>query len=102
MTVAPASSAGAVTVEAPSGRAVWVTAGAVVLRQLLVRGLDGAMPAVDIAGGSLTLDHCEIDAAAKASLLARLAKFAAARSRFKASRSAALVLMPRRGKIRYR
>jgi SpoVK/Ycf46/Vps4 family AAA+-type ATPase len=43
----------------------------VTLQRLCVRGLDAAMPAVDVAGGSLILDHCEIDAAAKASLLAR-------------------------------
>jgi SpoVK/Ycf46/Vps4 family AAA+-type ATPase len=71
VTVVAASSAGAVTVEAPAGPAVRVTAGSATLRQLIVRGHDAALPAVAVAGGSLTLDRCDIDAAAKAGLLAR-------------------------------
>ncbi len=71
VTVTAASSTAAVTVAAPAGPAVRVTAGSATLRQLIVRGLDAAQAAVAVAGGSLTLDRCEIDAAAKAGLLAR-------------------------------
>ncbi|HUD37601.1 MAG TPA: right-handed parallel beta-helix repeat-containing protein [Streptosporangiaceae bacterium] len=70
-TVVAAGSSGAVTVEAPSGQAVRVAAGSVTLRQIIVRGSDSALPVVDVAGGTLTMDHCDIDAAAKAGLLAR-------------------------------
>ncbi len=70
-TVVAASPAGAVTVEAPTGPAVKVAAGSATLRQVILRGHDAALPAVEVAGGSLTLDHCEIDAAAKAGLQAR-------------------------------
>jgi len=70
-TVVAANSSGAVTVEPPAGQAVSVTAGSATLRQVTIRGLDAALPAVDVSGGSLTLDRCEIDAAAKAALQAR-------------------------------
>jgi SpoVK/Ycf46/Vps4 family AAA+-type ATPase len=70
-TIVAASSSGEVTVEAPSGPAVSVAAGSATLRQVVLRGRDAALPAVDVAGGSLTLDHCDIDAAAKAGLAAR-------------------------------
>jgi SpoVK/Ycf46/Vps4 family AAA+-type ATPase len=71
VTVVPASSSGGVTVDSASGPAVSAVAGSVTLRQLVLRGVDAAQPAVHVTGGSLTLDHCEIDAAARASLLAR-------------------------------
>ncbi len=67
----PAGSPGSVTVEAPAGPAVSVAAGSAELRQVILRGRDATLPAVDVTGGSLTLDHCEIDAAAKAGLQAR-------------------------------
>jgi SpoVK/Ycf46/Vps4 family AAA+-type ATPase len=71
VTVAAAGSPGTVTVEAPAGTAISVAAGSATLRQIIVRGADAALPAVDVTGGALTLDRCEIDAAASAGLLAR-------------------------------
>jgi SpoVK/Ycf46/Vps4 family AAA+-type ATPase len=70
-TVVAASSSGAVTVAPPAGPAVRVSAGSATLHQVVLRGRDAALPAVDVAGGSLTLDHCDIDAAAKAGLAVR-------------------------------
>ena len=69
-TVVAASSSGPVTVCPPSGPAVSVAAGSATLRQVTIRGVDATLPAVEVSGGSLTLDHCEIDAAAKAALQA--------------------------------
>ena len=71
LTVAAAGSPGGVSVEAPAGSAVRVAAGSATLRQITMRGFDAALPAVAVTGGSLTLDRCEIDAAAKAGLPAR-------------------------------
>src|SRR5260370_14800561 len=38
------------------------------LRQLTLRGQDAAVAVIDVAGGTLTLDGCEVAAAAKAAL----------------------------------
>jgi SpoVK/Ycf46/Vps4 family AAA+-type ATPase len=47
---------------------VAMASGSVTLNQLILRGRDAALPAVDVAGGSLTLDRCEVAAVARAGI----------------------------------
>jgi len=68
VTVTAADSAGPVAVEPPAGSAVAMASGSVTLNQLILRGRDAALPVVDVAGGSLTLDRCEVAAAARAGI----------------------------------
>jgi SpoVK/Ycf46/Vps4 family AAA+-type ATPase len=70
-TIVAANTSGTVSVEPPTGPAVSVAAGSATVRQVTFRGTDATQPAVEVSGGSLTLDRCEIDAAAKAALEAR-------------------------------
>ncbi len=66
-------SIGAALAAAPAGAtivgsAVAMASGSVTLNQLILRGRDAALPVVDVAGGSLTLDRCEVAAAARAGI----------------------------------
>jgi SpoVK/Ycf46/Vps4 family AAA+-type ATPase len=65
VTVTAASAVGPVAVDPPAGSAVAMASGSVTLNQLILSGRDAALPVVDVAGGSLTLDRCEIAAAAR-------------------------------------
>jgi SpoVK/Ycf46/Vps4 family AAA+-type ATPase len=65
VTIAAAQAPGAVIIQAPSGPAVTLGAGSATLRQLVLGGRDPVTAAVEVAGGSLTLDQCEVTAAAK-------------------------------------
>jgi SpoVK/Ycf46/Vps4 family AAA+-type ATPase len=68
VTVTAGGPADSVIIDPPSGPAVSMGSGTVTLRQLTVRGHDQAFAALDVSGGSLTLDHCEIAAAALAGM----------------------------------
>jgi SpoVK/Ycf46/Vps4 family AAA+-type ATPase len=65
-----AESEGAV-VESPQGPAVTMMAGSSTLRRLTLCGRDAAAAVVDVTGGSLTLEGCEVTAAARAAIETR-------------------------------
>jgi SpoVK/Ycf46/Vps4 family AAA+-type ATPase len=66
-----AESQGAVVVKSPQGPAVTMTAGAATLRQLTLSGRDAAAAVIEVTGGSLTLEGCEVTAAARAAIETR-------------------------------
>ncbi|HUZ24178.1 MAG TPA: right-handed parallel beta-helix repeat-containing protein [Streptosporangiaceae bacterium] len=68
VTIAASESPGSVVVDAPAGAAVMMISGSVTLRQLVLRGRDPATAVTDVAGGSLTLDQCEVTATARAAI----------------------------------
>lgn len=68
VTIAASQAPGSVVVEPPAGPAVTMTAGSATLRQLILRGQDAATAVADVAGGSLTLDRCDVEAAARAAI----------------------------------
>jgi SpoVK/Ycf46/Vps4 family AAA+-type ATPase len=65
-----AESEGAV-VESPRGPVVMMTAGSSTLRRLTLTGQDAAAAAIEVTGGSLTLEGCEVTAAARAAIETR-------------------------------
>jgi SpoVK/Ycf46/Vps4 family AAA+-type ATPase len=71
VTIAAAEPAGAVLVEPPAGAAITITTGSATLRQLTLSGRDAAIAVIDVAGGSLTLDRCDVAATARAAIEAR-------------------------------
>jgi len=68
VTITAAEPAGGVVVASPGGAAVTMATGSATLRQLTLRGQDAAVAVIDVPGGTLTLDGCEVAAAAKAAL----------------------------------
>jgi SpoVK/Ycf46/Vps4 family AAA+-type ATPase len=62
------AAAGPVVVEPETGAALTMAAGSVTLRRITVHGRDATSAAADVTGGSLTLDHCEVTAAARAAI----------------------------------
>ena len=71
VTIIAAQGRGSVELAPRSGTAVTVTAEAVKLTGLVIRGGDAELPAVDVPAGQLELDDCEISAAAWTAVLAR-------------------------------
>ncbi|HMH91757.1 MAG TPA: right-handed parallel beta-helix repeat-containing protein [Streptosporangiaceae bacterium] len=71
VTIAATASPDPVVVEPAYGAAVTMAAGSATLRQLTLHGRDAATAVTDVTGGSLTLDRCEVMAAAKAALEVR-------------------------------
>ncbi len=65
-----AESEGAV-LESSRGPAVTMTAGSSTLRRLTLSGRDAAAAVIDVTGGSLTLEGCEVTAAARAAIETR-------------------------------
>ena len=63
-----AETPGAVIIEPPAGAAVTTTRGSATLRQLILRGQDPMTAVTEVSGGSLTLDQCEVRAAARAAV----------------------------------
>ncbi|WP_261562702.1 AAA family ATPase [Frankia tisae] len=59
---------GSVVIEVPSGAALLVAGGEVWLRDLELRGGDEHLPLVQVAGGLLRMDDCEIRASAAAAV----------------------------------
>ncbi len=70
VTIVPESD-GPVVLQSRQGTAVTVTAGSSTLRQLTVSGQDPAAAVIEVTGGSLTLEGCEVTAAARAAIEAR-------------------------------
>ncbi len=69
--ITAAEPSGTVLVEPPQGAAVTMTAGSATLRQLSLGGHDATAAVIDVAGGSLSLDQCEVAATARAAIEAR-------------------------------
>jgi SpoVK/Ycf46/Vps4 family AAA+-type ATPase len=68
VTITATESPDPVVVEPAAGAAVTMAAGSATLRQLTLHGRDAAVAVTDVTGGSLTLDRCEVMAAARAAL----------------------------------
>jgi SpoVK/Ycf46/Vps4 family AAA+-type ATPase len=71
VTIVAAQAPGGVVVEAPAGAAVTMTGGSAALRHLVLRGQDPVTAVTEVTGGSLTLDQCEVTAAARAAIEVR-------------------------------
>jgi SpoVK/Ycf46/Vps4 family AAA+-type ATPase len=71
VTIVAAQAPGAVVVEAPAGAAVTVISGSAALQQLVLRGQDPLTAVTQVTGGSLTLDQCDVTAAARAAIEVR-------------------------------
>jgi SpoVK/Ycf46/Vps4 family AAA+-type ATPase len=71
VTITATEAPGSVVVEPAAGAALTMAAGTATLIQLTLHGRDAAAAAADVTGGSLTLDHCEVTAAARAAIEVR-------------------------------
>ncbi|MFI1839147.1 right-handed parallel beta-helix repeat-containing protein [Streptomyces olivaceoviridis] len=71
VTIVATEGRGSVEIAPRSGTAVTVTAEAVKLTGLVIRGSDEKVPAVDVPAGQLELDDCEISAVSWTAVLAR-------------------------------
>jgi SpoVK/Ycf46/Vps4 family AAA+-type ATPase len=66
-----AEPAGSVVIAPPTGTAVTMASGSATLRHLVLRGDDPMTAVTEVTGGSLTLDQCEVRAAARAAIEVR-------------------------------
>ncbi len=69
--ITAAEPSGTVLVEPPNGAAVTMISGSATLRRLTLGGRDSAAAVIDVTGGSLSLDQCEVAAAGRAAIEAR-------------------------------
>jgi SpoVK/Ycf46/Vps4 family AAA+-type ATPase len=66
-----ADAPGSVVIAPPTGTAVTMASGSATLRHLVLRGDDPVTAVTEVTGGSLTLDQCEVRAAARAAIEVR-------------------------------
>ena len=71
VTITAAQAEGQVVVEPAAGAALTMTTGSATVRRVTLHGRDATCAAAEVTGGSLTLDHCEVTAAARAAIEVR-------------------------------
>jgi SpoVK/Ycf46/Vps4 family AAA+-type ATPase len=68
VTITASELPGSVIVDPVAGPAMTMASGSATLRQLTLRGRDPEAAAVDVVGGTLTLERCEVAASARAAI----------------------------------